>query len=368
MPVIDEVTGSDEEAKTGALIERLFGEGLGGFHIASVYLGLKLGLWAALSNGPCTTKDLARTTELDPAYVWEWVQAEVIAGLITVDDDDLDVAQLTLATGVRAVLLEETAPTYLGGLPIAFSSLGGVLPELVSAYRTGAGVPYSAYGAEAVSAQAAINRPTIVNELVATWIPGIPGALERLSDTSRPAHVADVGCGVGYAAIELAKAFPHITVDGLDFDEESIARARRNAVEAGVADRVTFDVCDISASEAGEPRYDLTLFIECLHDMARPVEALAAARSATRRDGSVVVVDEKVSDSLTAPQEPGEMFFALSSALWCLPQSRASEDCEAPGAVMRASTFEAFVLRAGWSGTTVLPIENPFFRFYRLDN
>jgi trans-aconitate methyltransferase len=41
--------------------------------------------------------------------------------------------------------------------------------------------------------------------------------------------VADVGCGVGWAAIELARAFPHVVVDGFDADEESVSQARRRA-------------------------------------------------------------------------------------------------------------------------------------------
>ena len=55
----------------------------------------------------------------------------------------------------------------------------------------------------------------------------------RLQDATNPARVADVGCGVGWASIELAKAFPNIRVDGYDADEDSISRARRNAAEAG---------------------------------------------------------------------------------------------------------------------------------------
>jgi predicted O-methyltransferase YrrM len=241
------------------------------------------------------------------------------------------------------------------------------MAALVDAFRTGAGVPYAAYGSDAVEAQAAMNRPAFVNSLVAEWLPQVRDVFARLSDGTRPARVADVGCGVGWAAIELAKAFPHLSVDGYDADEESVSRARRNAAEAGVSDRVTFEVVD--AGEAGggygERRYDLVLFLECVHDMAHPAEALVAARQAVADDGTVIVMDERVADVLQ-PGDPTETFFATVSVLWCLPQGRVETDSEAPGTVMRPATFEAIARRAGWSGVDVLPIEHPFWRFYRL--
>jgi methylase of polypeptide subunit release factors len=121
-----------------------------------------------------------------------------------------------------------------------------------------------------VEAQAALNRPAFVNELVPEWLPRVPDVAALLADSSRVTRVADVGCGLGWASIELVKAYPHLRVDGYDTDEESITRARRNAADAGVSERVTFDVVDAS-SPYGDGRYDLILFFECVHDMAHPV-------------------------------------------------------------------------------------------------
>ena len=107
------------------------------------------------------------------------------------------------------------------------------MPQLLAAFRTGAGVPYASYGADAVEAQAALNRPAFVNQLVPDWIPQIPDVAALLATAAVSTRVADVGCGLGWAAIELAKAYPHLHVDGYDSDEESITRARRNAADAG---------------------------------------------------------------------------------------------------------------------------------------
>src|SRR5581483_6775928 len=188
------------EAETvEALAGRLFMETLGAFHMGTVYLGVKLGLFRALcAGGSQTAADLASW------YVREWLQAEATAGLVTADAEDLGTARFTAVAGVRETLVEDTHPAYVGGLPLATAAAGGVMGALLDAFRTGAGVPYSDYGPDAVEAQAALNRPAFVNSLAAEWLPQIPDVHARLSDVGRPARVADVGCGVGWAAIELA--------------------------------------------------------------------------------------------------------------------------------------------------------------------
>src|SRR5207244_3332749 len=143
------------------------------------------------------------------------------------------------------VLVDELSPVYLAPLALFLPAVGKVAPDLVNAFRTGEGVPYAAYGKEAVAAQAALNRPAFADDLVSTWIPAIPELADRLSDTDQPATVADVGCGVGWSSIEMAKAFPHLRIDGYDADEESITQAREHAAEQGVDDRVTFEVSDL---------------------------------------------------------------------------------------------------------------------------
>lgn len=364
MTVVDKPADTSVNA-VEELAGRIFGEGLGAMHLATAYLGVELGLFAALADKPgSTSAELAAATGLDPRYVQEWVQGEHIAGLVRSDTADSATGRLTLADGVHEVLVDEVHPAYLGGLARALAAVGSALSELPAAYRSGAGVPAAAYGPEVVTAQAALNRPSFVNDLAASWLPAIPDLHARFSDATVTTRIADVGCGVGWSSIELAKAYPHIQVDGYDMDEPSVAQATRNAEAHGVADRVTFRLLDASGTY-GDGDYDAVFFFECLHDIGRPAEALAAARQAVTDDGTVIVMDERAGEEAQVG-DPTETFLAVVSALWCLPQSRMVPDCEAPGAVMRAATFEAFARRAGWSGYEVVPIEHPVFRFYRL--
>ena len=103
-----------------------------------------------------------------------------------------------------SVILRWLIETY-GSEVVAFTADLGQGEELIpirdKAFRTGAGVPYASYGEDAVEAQAALNRPAFVNELVAQWIPQIPDVAALLADSNRPTRVADVGCGLGWAAM-----------------------------------------------------------------------------------------------------------------------------------------------------------------------
>jgi SAM-dependent methyltransferase len=267
---------------------------------------------------------------------------------------------------VDAVLVEPTSPAYLGGLPHVFAALGTALPLLEQAYRTGAGVPYAEYGPDAVIGQAALNRPAFANLLVPQWLPAIPDVADRLADTADPARVADFGCGYGWAAIELAKAYPHLRVDGFDSDEASIAAARRNAAEHGVADRVDFEVVDLGDAGTWTPRYDVSFFFECVHDFPRPVEVLRNARAATRPDGTVIVMDEAAAETLTVPGDLVQRFFGTASALWCLPQGLVGADPEPVGTLMRPDDLAALAERAGYAKSEILPVQHDVWRFYRL--
>jgi ubiquinone/menaquinone biosynthesis C-methylase UbiE len=177
--------------------------------------------------------------------------------------------------------------------------------------------------------------------------------------------VADVACGTGWSSIAMATAYPKIAVDGFDLDEDSIAAARRNAVQAGVSDRVSFSVSDASDSDVAD-RYDLVTVFEALHDMSRPIDALREARRMLRDGASVLVADERVDEEFTAPAPLVERHAYGWSVISCLPNAMGDPRTAATGAVMRPSTLRRYATAAGFSEVDVLAIETGPFRFYRL--
>jgi 2-polyprenyl-3-methyl-5-hydroxy-6-metoxy-1,4-benzoquinol methylase len=238
---------------------------------------------------------------------------------------------------------------------------GRPLPDLVEAFRHGGAPPPLAWEPEG---RAEFNRALFVNLLGTQWLPQVAEVDRRLR-AEPPARVADMGCGTGWSSIAMAAAYPRITVDGFDLDPDAIAAAAGNAGQAGVADRVRFAVLD-AADPGLTGRYDLVTIYEALHDMARPVEALAAARAMLADGGSVVVADEPVADEFTTAASEMERYAYAWSVVSCLPGAMGDPGTAATGAVMRPATLARYAEAAGFARTETLPVPSDVWRFYRL--
>jgi ubiquinone/menaquinone biosynthesis C-methylase UbiE len=286
--------------------------------------------------------------------------------LLAVDDAGADPAarRYRLPSGHDEVLLDRDSLSYMMGLARLAIGATSPLPALLEAYCTGGGVPYAAYGPDACEGIAEMNRPMFINLLGSAWLPAIPDIHRRLQ-ADPPARVADVGCGTGWSSIALARACPTVHVDGLDLDAASIATAQANAEQAGVAERVRFAVRD-AADPQLVGQYDLVTAFEMLHDLAQPVEALRAMRGLLAEGGSVLIADERVAETFAAPADELDRFNYGWSILHCLPASRAESPSAATGTVLRPATLRGYAAEAGFREVQVLPIQNDFWRFYRL--
>jgi 2-polyprenyl-3-methyl-5-hydroxy-6-metoxy-1,4-benzoquinol methylase/predicted transcriptional regulator len=360
-------TGAEEAGRRDALAERLFHSLIGSMELASIWAGLRLGLYEVLRrHGPVTVAELAELAGIDARYAREWLEQQAVAGLLDVEDPGRDAAsrRYRLPDAHADVLLDADHPAHAGATAWWIGSLAEVLQRIPDVYRSGAGLPYPEYGADCRLAIANFNRPMFVNDL-AGWFAAAPEVEARLA--AEGARALDVGCGIGWSSISLAKAFPTLRVDGIDSDEASIAEAQRLAEEAGVADRVRFRVVDAAElGAAGEGGYDAALIFEALHDMARPVEALAAIRALLADGGVLIVADEKVAETFTAPGDDVERLNFAFSWWHCLPASRAETPSVAAGTALRADTVRQWAGQAGFAGLRVLPVDHLFWRFYEL--
>jgi cyclopropane fatty-acyl-phospholipid synthase-like methyltransferase len=212
--------------------------------------------------------------------------------------------------------------------------------------------------------RAEFNRPRFINLLGTDWLPAVVDVDLRLR-AEPPARVLDVACGTGWSSIAMAQAYPKITVDGVDLDQDAIGAARANAERAGVADRVRFTATDVADFD-GAGAYDLVTILEALHDMSRPVDALSAARQLLSDAGAVLVADGLVADEFTLHASARERTEYGWSVVSCLPGAMGDPQTAATGAVMRPSVLRQYALQAGFAEVEVLPIRTEYWRFYRL--
>ena len=364
---VEMVSTEGSAQQRDALVERLFQANLGLLDLFTVYLGDRLGLYRALADGgPASPAELTACAGTHERYTREWLEQQAVTGLLEVDDPaaPADKRRYRLPPGHAEVLTDRDSLSYLAPLGRFHIGVGQRLPALFEAFRTGGGVPYLGYSADAREGQADVNRTMFINLLASEWLPAVPDVHARLQ-ADPPARVADIGCGTGWSSIALAQAFPKIRVDGFDSDGPSIELAWANATAAGVADRVTFHLRDASdPTLAGS--YDLVTAFECLHDMGRPVEALRAMRWLAGERGAVIIADERVAERFGAPGDEVERLMYAWSVLFCLPTGLADAPSVGTGTVLRPAKLRRYTAEAGFRDVQILPIENDFWRFYRL--
>ncbi|MDQ4024234.1 MAG: class I SAM-dependent methyltransferase [Actinomycetota bacterium] len=360
-------TSPGVEQRRDALVERLFEATLGAMDVLAVYLGDRLGLYRALAErGALTSGELAEATGTHERYAREWLEQQAASGILEVDDAGAGAQQrrYSLPPGHDEALLDETSLNYVAPVGKLVAACAKPLEAVLRAFRSGEGVPYADYGIDLHEGQAAFTRPMFESLLGTEWLPAVPAVHERLQ-ADPPARVADIACGEGYSTLAIARAYPKVTVDGIDLDRASIEAARSHLAGSGVEDRVTFHHRDAADAEL-EGVYDLVYMHESLHDMSYPVEVLRACRRLLADGGSVVIGDERVADRFTAPGDELERFYYGFSILHCLPVGMVGEGAAGTGTVMRADTVRRYAEEAGFAEFEVLPIENDFYRFYRL--
>jgi len=356
------------EQQRDAFIEKYLQDISGTFNVFSIYIGDRLGLYRAITElGSPTASELARHTATNARYIREWLEQQTVAGILQVVDVALgpEERRFCLPPGHVEPLIDCDSLNYV--VPLAQLLVGATrpVPALLEAYRSGGGVPFHEYGDDLREGQAAINYPAFFHQLPEEWLPAMPDVHARLQ-ADPPARIADIGCGFGWSSIGMARGYPRVLVDGYDLDGPSIERATRNAMINGVADRVRFYTRDASdPSLSGQ--YDLVTAFECVHDMTNPVEALRTMRRLAGENGTVLIVDERVGDTFTPEGSDVEWMMYGWSILHCLPVGMVGPSGAGTGTVMRTDTLRQYATGAGFSRMEILPIDNFFFRFYRLN-
>jgi SAM-dependent methyltransferase len=309
---------------------------------ALVVMGDKLGLYRALAAaGPLTPAELAERTGAAEPYVREWLNAQAAGGYV---DYDPAGGRYTLPPEHAVALTDEDSPAYLPGFFQV--AVGSVLdsPRITEASRTGAGVGWHEHNHEVFEGCERFFRTGYNANLLASWLPALDGVVEKLE---RGATVADVGCGHGASTILMAQAFPQSTFVGSDYHPRSIETARARAAEAGLSERIRFEVAPASAIPGGG--YDLITMFDCLHDMGDPVGAAAQVRDSLAGDGTWMIVEPAAGDSIEDNLNPvGRAYYAFSTLL-CTPASLSQEVGLALGAQAGEARIREVVTAGGLS-------------------
>lgn len=309
--------------------------------VALAVIGDQLGLYQAMAGaGPLTSTEIARRTQTSERYVREWLINQAAAGYIAYD---AQTGRYTLPDERAVALLNEDSPFYLGGALMIALAMTKAEPRIRENFRTGAGMRWGEHDAYMFQGCERLFRPGYLANLVQSWIPALEGVQAKLE---RGAKVADIGCGHGASTIILAGAFPNSHFTGFDAHPASIERARAHALDAGVAERVSFEVAS-STSYPGEG-YDLVAFFDCLHDIGDPINTIRHAHEALAPDGTVLLVEPAAGARIEDNFNPVGQFYSGASVLVCTPNALATGS-EALGTVATDEALAAVVYEGGLS-------------------
>jgi SAM-dependent methyltransferase len=307
---------------------------------ALVVMGDRLGLYHALAGaGGLTPAELAERTGTAERYVREWLNTQAAGGIVDYAD-----GRYSLPAEHAVAFCDADSPAYLPGL--FQDALGSVLdsPRITEAARTGAGVGWHEHNAHVHEGCERFFRPSYVNNLVESWLPARDGVVGK---HERGAHVADVGCGHGASTILMAQAFPQSAFVGSDYHASSIETARRRADEAGVAERVRFEVSPADGFRGAD--YDLVTMFDCLHDMGDPVGAARHAFESLKPDGTCMIVEPAAGDRVEDNLNPiGRTYYGFSTLL-CTPASLAQDVGLALGAQAGEARLREVVEAGGFT-------------------
>jgi SAM-dependent methyltransferase len=299
-----------DQTKLESFVMRAIGDLSAGYAGVMVSIGSKLGLYKNMAGaGPVSARELAARAGCAERYVREWLNAQAAGGYVVyhaVSDT------YELSPEQAMVLADEDSPVYIPHAWNVPASMWFDEDKAIAAFRTGKGVAWGDHDDRLHGGVAAFYRNAYRSSLVQEWLPALDGVVQRLESGIT---VADVGCGHGHSTVLMVEAFPNSRFFGFDTHAASIAAARRNAAQAGLRDRVTFDAA--SAERYPGRNYGLICFFDTLHDLGDPVAAARHAAEVLDTDGTVLLVEPFANDRVEDNISPVARLYYTGSTLLC---------------------------------------------------
>jgi SAM-dependent methyltransferase len=342
-----------DRAKTDAFASKVLGDGAGTFAVMACGIGDRHGLFKALDeHGPQTSVALAKRTGLSERYLREWASLLTCARYLT---HDPSTGRFSLPPEHAEVLAREGGSDFLGGVLQQFGGLMQVYEPVAAAFRDGKGVAAERYGEDVWKGEQRGNDMWHENLLVHAWVPLMPKVKARLEGGAR---VADFGSGGGKAMVRLGQAFPKSTFVGFDIHAPSVERANALAKAEGVADRVRFEVSDLTKGVPGS--YDIITAFDVVHDTAHPSRVFEHVRRALAPGGTFVLLEVNGAPTLEGNIGPlGALFYGWST-FFCMSIAigRGGEGLGTAG--LHEAVVRDYAQRAGFSAVRRVELNSPF--------
>jgi 2-polyprenyl-3-methyl-5-hydroxy-6-metoxy-1,4-benzoquinol methylase len=331
-----------------------------------IHLGDRLGLYRALAEAiePMSVDRLAAARDLHPRWVLEWAHNQAAANIIVQTRDSEERECFSLTPEARVVLADENHPAFGMGMFHRLPQTMGSLHHLPESFRTGLGRDYDSHGPEGAVGIERSFEPWSRAFLIPTVLPAIDGLVAKLETG---AEVADIGCGAGGAAIQMAERFARSRFTGYDISKFALDRAEIKRSSSG-AKNVSFrDPRREPLPEDGT--LDLVTAFDCIHDMTHPADTMKSIRRSLKPDGVWLLVDIKALDTFeeNAAKNPMASLMYGISVMSCMSSAMSVEGGAGLGTLgLPESKARAMATDAGFRHFRKLDIDHSVNAFYEV--
>ena len=129
--------------------------------------------------------------------------------------------------------------------------------------------------------------------------------------------VLDLGTGPGYLPIEIAKRSLAIKIVGIDLTLKLIQMAQKNALEAGLKDRLNFQVGNAASLLFDDASFDMVISTGMLHSLRDPVKVLIEIYRVLKKGGEAWIFDPaKIASQINVNKWKASLTFRERFFLW----------------------------------------------------
>ncbi len=277
-----------------------------GYHATHlIEIARELGVWDALTQNPGRiSSELAETLGTDAFYTDVLCRTAFSFGLLNRDGDGW-----RMAPHFDQILGKPESSFYLARAPRAHMVVGDGYRQYVQHFRAGTATSYQDHDENFMREIAAATK-TLPRIFLNAVLPGLPELGARLKGGAR---VLDVGCGGGWAVVQIAERFPRSQCVGIDVEPYSVQLAQQLIVERNLTDRCEARVQSVDqVTEEGS--YDVATSFLVIHEIPPALKSAAflAVARALEPGGCFLIFDEAYPETDDALRTMPDRFAALA--------------------------------------------------------
>lgn len=345
-----------DSAKSDAFADRMIDMLNYGALALMTSIGHRSGLFDTMMDmKPSTSDEIAKAAGLNERYVREWLGAMVTGGIVECNPEDL---RYFLPREHSQWLTRESSPNNIAVFAQYISQLGSVEDQILSCFKIGGGVPYSAYR-RFHEIMAEDSGQTVVAALMDSILPLVPGLIDQLT---KGIDVLDVGCGSGRALNLMAKNFPNSRFVGYDLSTEALNTARMEAKKEQLLN-VCYDEKDLTDFDV-PGRFDFITAFDAIHDQARPDKVLAGIFESLKTGGVFLMQDIAASSQVykNVGHPVGPLLYTIS-CMHCMSVSL-EQNGAGLGAMWGKEKAKEMLLEAGFSDIRIKQLPHDFQNYF----